>query len=492
MRTRGIDWRQLRALIGALLTVDFFGESRHQQAGSALAAGALFQSGIALIAGVLLYLGLPPFHLALAGLTLVAVLTAMVLGPEAATVLKASNDNLAGLPVSVATVRTARAVHAILYIILGASGAAIPIAVFVGFAAENVMTGFATWLAAMHQTLFFASVVAGIHAILGSVKYLSRLRTLVGLFIGTLLVGALLFGIRPLPDLRAAIDGHLDLLSYYPVTWFAAEATAVSETVPRHLLLLSIGGSAVALALGACAAVLKETEAATAPPPGPIRVFFSKLFVRENERATFDFTLNILPREGDRALRVAPFLAFPAALLTVGAAIYDAKERLLFVRILLMVTGAYLPVAVLLLSRSRHAAARWVFDCAPIAAPKLLRCGVYKALIFSIVIPMFAVLELSDAAISGPSTALLHAPLVFIAMAWVLDRSVELLPDPFPFGELPERLAGGAGEGAMALAFGLTLAGFLDGWFVRDITSAALASAVAGGALYVKRRLHSR
>lgn len=487
-KSRGVALDQVRALLHAFLLSDFFGVSSRQQAGSALAAGALFQAGLASAAGAILYLALPPFQLAVAGLTLVAVLTALVMGPEAGAVLRLSQDRLAGQPVSRGTARTAAAVHALLYIVLGTSGAAIPIAVFTGCAAGSALVGLLTYFAALHQTLFFAAVVAGLEALLGASRRLAPWRPMVAFLTGTMLVGILLLGIRPLPELRAAIDTNPGFLYIFPVAWFAAEAVAPAILTDPLLPMLALAGTAAAMVLGACAALLPAATSGFVASRNPLRNIFERFFVKSSEKATFHFMLDVLPREGDRALRAGPIFAFPAGLLVVGSAIRDAEERRLFVHVLLFVVNAFLPAAVLLLARSPHAAARWVFDLAPLDNPRALRSGMFKAGIVSIIIPLFTVLEGADIMLSGFATAALHAPLVFLAMLFVLDRAILQLPDPFPFGQPMERLEGGAGEGAMGLAFILTIVGFAEAWLVRSVPASVVATVVVGGAFYLKRK----
>lgn len=485
-KTGAIELDKARALLHALLLADFFGVNGRQQAGSALAGGALFQAGIASLAGALLYIGLPPFPLAVAGLTLVAVLTALLLGFEAGSVLRSSNDTIAGLPISLATVRAARAVHAILYIILGTSGAAIPIAVFVGSAAGSWSVGLLTYLAAIHQTIFFASLVAGGEALLGANRFTARLRPIFAFAIGAALVGTLLIGIRPLPELRDAIVNYPNILLCLPPAWFAAEATAAAAPVSINLLFLAAGSTAACAIFIMLSVVMKNRAATAASPAGPLRKIFKKLFVRSDEFVTYDFTLDLLPREGDRALRAAPIFAFPAGLLAVGAAISDPVERKLFVHVLLFVVNAFLPAAVLLLAKSRYASARWIFDTSPIVNESALRRGVFKASIVRIAIPLFVVLEAAETAVTGAAGALLHAPIVFIVMLWILDRSVQRLPSPFPFSEPLERLDGAAGEGAMTLAFILTIVGFVESWFVKDWPTALAVSAVLAAGFFIK------
>jgi hypothetical protein len=167
----------------------------------------------------------------------------------------------------------------------------------------------------------------------------------------------------------------------------------------------------------------------------------------------------------------------------------DPKERALFVHVLLFVSNAYLPAAVLLLSRSAHARARWVFDVAPIADPGALRAGVWKAAVVAIALPLWLVLVAADAVASGPAAAALHAPVVAAVALLVLDRGVAGLPDPFPFGREKQPFGGDAGEGVIGLAFALTILGFVEAWLVTSIPASLAATSLGFLALAAQRRL---
>jgi len=478
---RNAERARLGALLEAFLLVDFFGGAPLRRAGSALATAATFQAVLGVIVGALLYLSLSPFALLVSGLTYVAVITALALGPEAGEILRAANDEaLGGLPFRRGTARAARALHVAVYLVLGTSGAAIPIAVFAGAAAGSVALGVAAYLAALHQSAFFAALTVGIESALARSAAGSRLRPAVSFLVGAGLVGALLVGVRPLPELERFIADAAPWLAAFPPAWFAAEALAASglgAAAHEGLWITALAATALSAALAAWATSrpARADDRAIAPPSA-LRRAFARLFVRERERATFDFTLNVLGRERERALRAGPIFAFPAALLVAGAALRDPEERRLFVHVALFVASAYLPAAVVLLARSRDAAARWMFETAPIDRPRALRAGVRKATAFRVVLPMIAALVAADVAVRGPAVAALHAPLVLGVALLVLHRAVAGLPDPFPFSEEMGRFAGGVGENAIGLAFVLTGVGFLELWCVRDAISSAVAT----------------
>ena len=497
--SKSIEWDRLRALLEAYLKADFFGGSPRRQAGSALTTGALFQASLSVGAGALLFMGLPPFELLVAGLTFVATLTVLVLGPEASELLRLDDGRLAGLPVTRTTAGAARALHAATYVVLGTSAAAIPIATYVGVALGSVSAGIATYLAALQQTLVLAALAAGLEGCLARSALGLRARPLVSFLLGVLLVAALLAGVRPMPELGRAIRDAGTLLLGFPPAWFAGEvlaAAGVATAIPSQLSglpLLALLGSAGALALGFLGSAHGPARAAgVAAPPSSLRRRVAERCVAADERATFDFTLDTISRESELALRAAPIFAFPAALLVVGAAVEDPKERGLFVHVLLFVANAYLPAAVLLLSRSSHARARWLFDTAPITRPERLRSGVFKAAIAVLALPLWLALVVTDAVIRGPATAALHAPIVGIVGWLVLDRAVAQLPDPFPFGRERERLGGDAGEGVIGLAVGLTILGFLEAWLVTSIPAALAATAIGVAWLALQRRLRLR
>jgi hypothetical protein len=484
---------RLRALLEASLQADFFGGSPHRRAGSSLATAAAFQAVIGVLVGAVLYLGLSPFALLVSGMSLVAIVAALALGPDSASLLRGTVDEAVGaLPFREATARAARALHAAAYLVLGTAGAAIPIAVFAGAATGSAKVGLATFFAALHQSAVFAAATAGMEALLGRTRLGARLRPLVSFGLGVLLVAALLAGIRPLPELERLISGAREALVAFPPAWFAAEALALggqAEPGSADLLGALALGTAAALVLGGVAITSRPIPSeASAPRPGALRKGLARRWVRLEERATFDLTLDLLARERDRAVRAGPIFAFPAALLLTGAVLKDARERELFVHVLLFVSNAVLPAAILLLSRSRFAEARWIFETAPVRSPDALRAGVRKAAVCAIVFPLVGMLVAADVAVRGPSVAALHAPIVLAVSLLVLSRAMRGLPRPYPFSEEPTRFEGGVGEGALGLAFGLTLFGFVEQWLVRDPISAL----VAAGLLFLAVRWTGR
>jgi hypothetical protein len=464
------------------LLADFFGGSARRRAGSALTTGALFQCTVTLGLGALLFVGLQPFAFLVAGLTLVATLTVLVLGPEAALLFREDGPE-AALPVKRSTIAAARALHGICYIVLGTACAAVPIAVLAGFALGGVIPGVLTFAAAIQQTLFFTLALAAADRLLGRAGAASKLRPLITFALSALLVATLLAGIRPLPELeRLVADAGRGLLAF-PPAWFAGEVLQLSgdaARTPAGLGDLGIVAIAATLTAAAAAFLLRSAPAAPAPPrpPGERRSLAPRWLVNDAERATFEFTLAHIARERDLAFRAGPIFAFPAALLFVGSAIGDPDERERFVHVLLFVASAYLPAAVLLLSRSRHAAGRWIFDTAPIASPEMLRRGTWKATLLAIGLPFFVALFATDAVVRGPAAALLHAPIVALVQAGVLWFAVRQLPDPFPMGQGLERLGGDAGEGILGLAFGLTILGFVEGYLITSFAASAGAALV--------------
>ncbi|HKE01174.1 MAG TPA: hypothetical protein VKE69_09200 [Planctomycetota bacterium] len=487
---------RLRALLDAALRTDFFGASG-AGAGSTLASTVLFQAAVAVMAGGVLYLALSPFALLVAGLTLVAILSALALGPEAADILRGDESRTAGLPVGRATMRAARALHAATYLILGTAGAAIPIAVFAGAAASSVAVGIAAFGAAMHQSAFLAAIAGGLDALLARSRVGDRLRSFLSLAIGAALVAALLLGIRPLPEVESSIAAARPWLAAFPPAWFAAEALALGGALPfaaGDLLGAAAGGSIAAALLALLATRPTRRETAVVRRPGALRRAASRLWVRPDERATFDLVLDVVPRERDRALRAGPIFAFPAALLLAAAALRDPEERRLLVHVLLFVSSAYLPAAVLLLARAPRegAGARWLFVTSPVTDPAALRAGVRKAAALSVVLPLVAALEAADVAIRGPLVAMRHAPVVLAVALLVLHRSTRGLPQPYPLGEARGRLLGGAGEGALGLAFVLTLFGFAEERIVRDAWSSVVAGAVMLGLVAIVDRRRRR
>lgn len=465
-----------------------------------MTSGALFQAAVSMGVGAILYAGLSPFALATAGLTLVAALTVMLLGTEAPLVLRIGDECAAAFPVRTSTLRAARAAHAVSYLVLGTTAAAVPIAVFVGFAVGSVKAGFGTYIAALLQALFFVSLGSGLDAVLGCSRVTSGLRPVAAFLWTGALVTALFLGIRPLPELEALVQGAGRTLFLLPPAWFACDvlrAVGAADSVPRALLAIPHLGTTAAVAALVFAALSNlgcrgAHPVATLGGGSLLPVLGGLLRVKASERATFDLTLTGISRDPDLAFRAGPIFAFPAALLLVGAAVKPEDERNLFVHVLLFVSSAYLPASVQLLGRSRAFEARFVFDTAPIASAEPLRSGVFKAAVVLIGLPFFVLLTLADVAVRGPATALTHAPVVGVVGVCVLDHAVRQLPDPFPFGRDVSVLGGSAGEGVVGLAFVLTLFAFGEAAWIQSPLAALGLAGILAVLLALRRRAARR
>jgi len=494
MRTMrgGLEPDRVRALLAALLRSELLGTTAGSQVGASLAMGAIFQAAVGLGVGSLLYLGLPARELAIAGMALVAVLSALLLGPDAGQIAAASDDErLKALPASAASLRAARLLHAAAYVVLGTSGAAIPMAVFVAFAAESFVAAPLFVLAASAQTLVFALSIGSLDSLLQRTRAGALLRPLVSIGAGAFLVFVLLLGIRPLPDLLRWMSENAGTISALPFTWFASIALLTAHATDTIKMAAAWGALAMvasgALALLA-AKLARRSSGQQLHRASPARGVLRRL-ATEAERATFDFTLVLVSREQDRALRAGPIFAFPLALLLLGAAMEDPRERRLFLHIALFVSNAYLPAACQLLARSKDANARWIFDTAPTHALNHGRDGIFKASIFFLLMPFVGSMLAAIAWANGAEHALLHAlPLASVAL-WVLDRGVQALPDPFPGGQEAGRLGTSAGEGILGLAFLLTGVGFVEARVVtHPIHAIAWAAAVCMALVFVRRR----
>lgn len=487
---RGIDWDRFRALFIAFITADFFNARPGERGGSSLAANAIFQGAAAVLVGAIFYQGLPPQAFAVAGLTLCAVLTVLVIGPGAGEILRSSNENLSGLPVNKATIAAARTAHVSIYLLFGTSPPAGAIAVYFGYLTGSPFAAFLIYLCALLQTLFFAAMSGGLEAVLSKIGPLAGLRPLVNMGVSTTLVVAALLMIRPMPDLARVIEGNREYLWLYPPAWFAGVSMGAFGQAPQDLCIACGAGLVAALGFGWLATRTSDPGHATTRQSGfiPFRSTIRRLFVKKSETITFDLVMNTVPRERERGQFLGPMFGFPAAMILTSLRLEDPVERRLLVHVMIFASYVFIPTSAFLLARSKHYKARWIFDVTSLEDREAMRSGVWKAAVVLYGIPSFIVLIAAEAYVSGAGPALRLAPTLFIVMLFVHERATRQIPDPFPFGEPMDHMNAVAGDNAIGVGFLLALFGLVQAWCERDATYAGLFMGGVALAYFLHRR----
>lgn len=249
-------------------------------------------------------------------------------------------------------------------------------------------------VAGLGQAVVLIAALFGVQAVLrGPLEGL--LVALQTLLVAGVIVGSLV-GLRMVPRL-AELEAGPGWIELFPPAWFAA-----------------LDGRALA-ALAAASVVLfvARSETAVRPTTGrgvldrllvPLRWLATRLWVRRDERTSFDLVYDALPREREFVLRTYPMLGIPLAFLVLGARgeSGDALEGLLAV--LLFTPAVYMPILLTHVPATRTPEAGWLLQTAPLS-PGAIANGALKAVAVRFVFPLFLLLAALAAALAGPEFA---------------------------------------------------------------------------------------
>ncbi|QDU69880.1 hypothetical protein [Engelhardtia mirabilis] len=256
------------------------------------------------------------------------------------------------------------------------------------------------------------------------------------------------------------LDGNLALA---PPFWFAAPITpggvdATALWMPALCTAIALVGAWLGLTL---AGKSVARIAGGAPPIDrvlePLRRAALALWVRREERATFDLVFAAMPHEREVALRTAPLLAVPLIFAWVALGKEPGADKDAFVALILFTPGFYLPVLLSHVPASASFAARWLLDSAPVA-PAHLQRGAFKAVCVRYVIPLHIALGFLAWQQAGGALALrlaLPAMLVSILVCRVLyTATVDQPPLSIPPEEAgdPQKLTGPLMAAGISLA----------------------------------------
>ena len=174
----------------------------------------------------------------------------------------------------------------------------------------------------------------------------------------------------------------------------------------------------------------------------PFRKIARLIWVRRDERASFELVFDALPKEREFVLRSYPLIGIPLAFLLVGAGDSDKREGLL--TLLLFTPGTYLPILLAHIHVSTSHAARWILDSAPVA-PASIQSGVMKAVAVRFILPLFFVLALLCWTYEGPAFTLRLVPVAFMVSILVMRQVYGSWKYEPPLSTAPEDLEAEAG-----------------------------------------------
>ncbi len=387
------------------------GLAHHVAGGAVPVAPLLVHGSIGALAALLVRDSLGPFAFALAILSLSAALVTLPLLGELAPLLRAdpAEEWIAAQPVTQREIRLARSIVAILVVAGLAASSLVPAAIFApqGWSilerVELVAAGLGLALTLAAGLLTALSVLGG-----RAEGVLVLMQTL--LFAG-IVVGGLL-GLRSVPELArlARPEDGPAWIAWLPSTWFAA----------------GFGGSWLPALGASCAGLVLLVVAPSAPAPSalrrsaltialaPLHAIAARVWVRREERASFELVARLLPLERDVILRTYPLVGIPLAFLAAGAKA-AGPERDAMLALLLFAPPVWLPILLMHVPASASFGARWILDGAPIEH-EALHSGARKAVAVRFLVPLYLALFGLAAWQAGPAFAIrLVVPAALVA-----------------------------------------------------------------------------
>ena len=381
-------WTRVYTLARAWLAGEWFGErGQRLPLGPVLLHGSL---AAALCASVRSELGVYPY--AVFALTLPLVLATLSLMGELAPLLRAdpAADWIGAQPVRPFELRLAR-VACIAVLFGGLTASSLVPAVLLAPAEVDWGSRALLMAAGMAQATFVASTLLLLQALFGrrAEGFLILLQT--ALFCVTI-VGIVL-GLRSLPWLSKLEPG--DSLGMYPPAAFATWVLPDPFATAPLACGLALASALLALTVLACAPFppplrTRSTHTPLAIVLAPLRAIATRLWLRREERASFDLVYDGLPTERDFVIRAYPLVAVPLAFLLIGESANDGSGEGLLA-LLVFTPSIYLPVLLMHVPATATPQAHWLFETAPLSH-RSEREGTIKAIMVRFLAPLYLAL----------------------------------------------------------------------------------------------------
>jgi hypothetical protein len=380
---------RVRALAGAWLAGEWFGER-----GQRLPLGPILLHGslaAALSLAVRGELGRYPY--AVFALTLPLVLATLPLLGELAPLLRAdpAQDWIAAQPVRPFEIRLARITCIVCLLGTLVASSLVP-ALALAPSSLGIVARLFLLVAGMAQALVVAAVLLALQALFG--KRLESVLVLLqtAVFCATI-VGAIA-GLRHVPAL-AHMGAPSGLVAFFPPAAFASFVLEQPFRVAPVAITSAIAATCFALCLLAFAPFPATLGARSTHTPlsivlAPLRALATRLWVRPEERASFDLVYDALPAERDFVMRAYPLLAVPLAFLILGGGAHDPQSEGLLA-LLAFTPAIYLPVLLVHVPATATPLARWLLDTAGLD-PRAEREGTIKAIAVRFLAPLYLAL----------------------------------------------------------------------------------------------------
>lgn len=467
----GIDPDQYWSLLRISLILDFRRQSPLQGGGSAqsaLAMTCVVYGLFSLLLALLSFRSLTPFYYSLLFLSYgMAMIAFIILSEFGATIINPDDYEILGhRPISSRTYFLAKLSNLLFYIVLIGSSLNFFPALLGAFSdSSSGLFPLVYFPAALLASLFSAVLVVLFYGVLlRAIPYERFKDALVYLQIAFSFL--IFFGYqliaRAMPYLERNSDPTFQrALMLIPPGWFAGLVQLGLGQWQRDYVLWA-GWGLLATGILATASVrsfsldyalylahVRARRAASGPKRPSVRRRLvrplERLFLKSpEERAAFYFVRQMLRRNRILKLRLYPALGFPVAYLAIGvwentmSDPYSSTQRLPWAAFFLNMVG---PLLVLnfhaLLPYSEEHAAAWLFRAAPVRDLRGIFTGAKKALLVSLLGPLFVLLGIVLSWFWTPSHAFLHATFGFLMSYLFLGIVFLFYRGGFPFSQEP-------------------------------------------------------
>jgi hypothetical protein len=338
---------------------------------------------------------LPPFAYALFVLSISAGLIVLPLLGDFGVLLRSdpAREWIEALPVTKFELRAARTL--LLFLLLAALvlAAMIPAAFFAPPSMSIVARAMLV-ASGLGQALFLAAVLLTIQSALGE-RAEALLVILQTLLVAGIVMG-LVGGLRWLPEI-AKLESPSSIapsLRAFPPTWFAAQVVASSIGIGWRVAAWIATATAISILVAVPlppAPRARRTGGWLAFVLAPVRALATRVWVRKDERASFDLVFDALPLEREFVLRTYPMLGIPLAFLAAGASGETGSGRDGLLAVLLFTPATYLPILLAHVPATASHRARWLLETAPIASATIAN-GALKAIAVRFLVPLYVML----------------------------------------------------------------------------------------------------
>ena len=393
-----------------------------QKGDSALPVAALLVQGtVAAVVCGLVRGEVPAFAYGLVALATCAALVAIPLLGELSRLLVAdeTGDWVRALPVRPIELHLARTAHLCLALAVLSLGALVPAALLAkgwdwSARVELVALG-------LGQSLTIAAALLLVQALLRGRAQGLLVLVQIALFVSVLLGASI--GLRKAPEMKTWTSPAAEAgLALFPPAWFAAPLGEAQPNALWSWAALALTALALATLVATPAPQVRRFTKRAAPLSlalEPARRLAARLWVHGDERASFEWLFDALPREREFVLRTYPLLAVPVAFLWISGRGEAADSQRDWLALLLFLPGAYLPLLAAHVPGSDSFQARWLVDTAPLGRDAL-DAGAVKAIAVRFLLPFYALLAGIGTLLGGGAMMLRLALPAFLCGVLVL------------------------------------------------------------------------